>query len=73
MFINRNWRRLIRIGMALVGAIAAGTLVAPDYIPADWHHNIQQTCAWLATAFGVVNPFLDVGAGDAKGDKSKEV
>ena len=73
MCISRNWRRWIRIGMALVGAIAAGTLVAPDYIPAEWHHNIQQTAAWLATAFGVVNPFLDLGADDAKGDAAKAV
>ncbi len=71
MFITRNWRRVLRGLFAVVVAIGTGTLIAPDYIPQVWAHNIQETCAWLATALGIVNPFLDLNADDAKGDASK--
>ena len=70
--ISRGWRRGLRIVMALVIARAAGTIVEPDYIPANWQHIMQETAMWLATILGVINPFLDIGAGDAKGDKPKE-
>ncbi len=58
--------------MAVVGAVAAGTLAAPDYITTELAHNIQQTCVWLAGIFAVINPFLDIGAGDAKGGVQKD-
>ena len=68
--LSRNWRRGLRVGAAVVGAIAAGTIQAPDYFPIGWHHAVQQTCLWLVGVFGVINPFLDLGADDAKGDAS---
>jgi hypothetical protein len=71
MFISRNWRRILRGLFAVVIAVGTGTLVAPDYIPTVWAHNIQETCAWLGTALGILNPFLDLNADDAKGDSSK--
>lgn len=72
MQINRNWRRAIRIGIALVTAIGTGTLLAPDYVPAAWAHVIQETCAWLAAALSIANPFLDLGADDIKGSRAKD-
>lgn len=71
MQINRNWRRALRIGMALVTAIGTGTLVAPDYVPANLSHVIQETCAWLSAALAVANPFLDLGADDIRGNPPK--
>ncbi len=68
MVITRNWRRILRAAFAVIIAIGTGTLVAPDYMPTVWAHNIQETCAWLGTALGIVNPFLDLGAEDAKHD-----
>jgi hypothetical protein len=72
MFITRNWRRALRIIMALIIARAAGTIIEPDYIPANWQHIVQETAMWVATILGVINPFLDLGSSDAKGDPAKE-
>ena len=33
-------------------------------------HDIQQTAISLVAGFLIVNPILDVGAGDAKGDSA---
>ena len=66
--LSRIQRRYVRAAFALLGAIGAGTFVFPDYVPALMAHDIQQTAISLVGAFLIVNPILDVGAGDAKGD-----
>ena len=68
--LSRLQRRYVRAGFALLGAIAAGTFAFPDYVPALLAHDIQQTAVSLVAAFLIVNPILDVGAGDAKGDSA---
>ena len=69
--LSRNRRRWLRAGFALIGAIGAGTLAAPDFVPGWFSHDVQQVCVWLVGSFMIVNPVLDLGASDAKGDEPK--
>ena len=69
---TRNQRRWIRALIAVFSAIGAGTLAFPDFIPAVAAHAMQQFDSWVVSIFLIVNPFLDVGADDAKGDTMKE-
>ena len=67
MMISQFWRRGIRLFFAFITAIGAGTLALPDYVPAILAHNIQQTDVFLTGFFVIVlNPWLDIGADDAK-------
>lgn len=66
--ITRGERRVIRIFLAVVAATATGALIQPDFIPADMRHIIQETAKWVAGVVIIANPFLDMGAGDAKAD-----
>ncbi|MGA8170930.1 MAG: hypothetical protein WB816_08895 [Methylocystis sp.] len=68
--LSRIQRRYVRAFFALLAAVAAGTLAMPDYVPALAAHDMQQTAEALIAGFLIVNPILDVGAGDAKGDHS---
>ena len=66
--LSRIQRRYVRAFFALLAAVAGGTFAFPDYVPALMAHDIQQTAVSLVAGFLIVNPILDVGAGDAKGD-----
>lgn len=68
MTITRNERRGLRAVIAVLAAIGAGTLAFPDFIPVTWAHAMQQADNWLVGVFLLINPFLDLGADDAKGD-----
>ncbi len=71
MTIPRNGRRWLRAVIAVLAAIGAGTLAFPDFVPVAWAHAIQQADNWIVSVFLLVNPFLDLGADDAKGDTSE--
>jgi hypothetical protein len=66
MIITRNWRRGVRAAVAVMSAVGGGTLAFPDFVPVDVAHVIQQTNQWVVGVFILVNPFLDLGADDAK-------
>jgi hypothetical protein len=68
MVLTRTQRRWIRITMSLATAIGAKQIATLSYIPDWFNKDFVETCAWLATVFAVVNPFLDLGSDDAKND-----
>jgi hypothetical protein len=70
--ITRNQRRALRALIAVLSAIGAGTLAFPDFVPVPWAHAMQQANNWIVGVFLLVNPFLDIGAGDAKGDTAED-
>lgn len=70
MTISRNWRRGIRAAIAVLSAIGAGTLAFPDFVPTLWAHNLVEANKWIVGIFLIINPFLDTGSDDAKGDTS---
>jgi len=69
--LTRQQRRIIRAVIAVLSAIGAGTLAFPDFVPQGWAHAMREFDNWLVGVFLLVNPFMDWGADDAKGDSAK--
>jgi uncharacterized membrane protein YhdT len=68
LIILRSDRRWIRLIMAIVGAYALGKIPGLSYLPDWFNKDFVETCGVVYAIWGFVNPFLDMGADDAKHD-----
>lgn len=58
MTISPKASMWINAGFVLLGAIGAGTLALPDFIPAGPAHYIVSTASFIFTAYGLMNGAL---------------